>query len=137
LAQAQTTRGSRKPPIHLSEADYDVIADLALAMQKRAPDLATLILDEINRAKIHGEGKLPADVVTLGSEVAYLDDSTGEERRLRLVLPQDADIAAERISVMTPVGAGLIGMSVGREISWPTPDGRPRVLRILDVKQQP
>jgi len=117
LAQAHITRGSRKPPIHLSEADYDVIADLALAMQKRAPDLAKLILDEINRAKIHGEGKLPADVVTLGSEVAYLDDSTGEERRLRLVLPQDADIAAERISVMTPVGAGLIGMSVGREIS--------------------
>ncbi|MFN3725474.1 MAG: nucleoside diphosphate kinase regulator [Allosphingosinicella sp.] len=137
MAQANTTRGAKKPPIHLSEADYDVIADLALAMQKRAPDLAQLILDEINRAKIHAEGSLPKDVVALGSEVSFLDDSTGEERRLRLVLPQDADIQADRISVMTPVGAGLIGMSVGREISWPTPDGRPRVLRILEVKQQP
>jgi transcription elongation GreA/GreB family factor len=38
---------------------------------------------------------------------------------------------------MTPVGAGLIGMSVGREISWPCPDGRPRTLKILGVKQQP
>jgi regulator of nucleoside diphosphate kinase len=137
MAQAHTTRGARKPPIHLSEADYDVIADLALAMQKRAPDLAQLILDEINRAKVHSPGSVPKDVVTLGSEVAFQDDSTGEERRLQLVLPQDADIAADRISVMTPVGAGLIGMSVGREISWPTPDGRPRVLRILEVKQQP
>lgn len=137
MAQAHTTRGSRKPPIHLSEADYDVIADLALAMQKRAPDLAQLILDEINRAKVHSPGSLPKDVVTLGSEVSFLDDSTGEERRLQLVLPQDADIQADRISVMTPVGAGLIGMSVGREISWPTPDGRPRILRILEVKQQP
>ena len=137
MAQAHTTRGARKPPIHLSEADYDVIADLALAMQKRAPDLAQLILDEINRAKVHSAGSLPKDVVTLGSEVAFQDDSTGEERRLQLVLPQDADIGADRISIMTPVGAGLIGMSVGREISWPTPDGRPRILRILEVKQQP
>jgi regulator of nucleoside diphosphate kinase len=137
MAQANTTRGAKKPPIHLSEADYDVIADLALAMQKRAPDLAQLILDEINRAKVHSNGAVPKDVVTLGSEVAFLDDTTGEERRLQLVLPQDADIQADRISVMTPVGAGLIGMSVGREISWPTPDGRPRILRILEVKQQP
>ncbi len=137
MAQAHTTRGARKPPIHLSEADYDVIADLALTMEKRRPDLAKLILDEINRAKVHPDGSVPKDVVTLGSEVAFLDDSTGEERRLRLVLPQDADIEADRISVMTPVGAGLIGMSVGREISWPTPDGRPRILRILEVNQQP
>ena len=55
----------------------------------------------------------------------------------KLVLPVDADFEAGRLSVMTPVGAGLIGMTVGREISWPTPDGRPRVLRILEVKQQP
>jgi len=137
MAQAHTTRGAKKPPIHLSEADYDVIADLALAMQKRAPDLSQLILDEINRAKVHANGAVPKDVVTLGSEVSFLDDSTGEERRLQLVLPQNADIQADRISVMTPVGAGLIGMSVGREISWPTPDGRPRILRILEVKQQP
>jgi regulator of nucleoside diphosphate kinase len=54
-----------------------------------------------------------------------------------LVLPSDADIEAGRVSIMTPVGAGLIGMSVGNQINWPCPDGRPRVLKILEVKQQP
>lgn len=136
MTQTRSTSGSRKPPIHISETDYDVIADLALRMEQRAPALAKQILDEINRAKIHADGSMPADAVTIGSEVEYLDDSTGEQRRLKLVLPVDADIGSSRISVMTPVGAGLIGMSVGREISWPTPDGRPRVLRILEVKQQ-
>ncbi len=136
MTQTRSTSGSRKPPIHISETDYDVIADLALRMEQRAPALAKQILDEINRAKIHPDGSMPADAVTIGSEVEYLDDSTGEQRRLKLVLPVDADIGSSRISVMTPVGAGLIGMSVGREISWPTPDGRPRVLRILEVKQQ-
>lgn len=137
MTQTRSTSGSRKPPIHISEADYDVIADLALQMEHRAPALAKQFLDEINRAKIHPAGKVPTDAVTIGSEVEFLDDSTGEKRRLKLVLPVDADFEAGRLSVMTPVGAGLIGMTVGREISWPTPDGRPRVLRILEVKQQP
>jgi regulator of nucleoside diphosphate kinase len=136
MATHQMTRGS-KPPIHISESDYDVIADLALRMQQRAPDLAEQILDEINRARLHPAAALPGDVVTIGSEVEFFDDSNGAKRRLRLVLPAEADIEAARISVMTPVGAGLIGMGVGREISWPTPDGRPRILTVLDVKQQP
>lgn len=136
MAKAVNPHGPR-PPIHLSENDYDVIADLALRMEQRAPELAEQILDEVNRARIHKPGALPKDVVAIGSEVEFLDDSNGEKRRLKLVLPAEADIEAGKISVMTPVGAGLIGMSVGREISWPTPDGRPRILRILDVKQQP
>ena len=108
-----------------------------MRMEQRAPDLAEQILDEVNRARIHKDGALPKDVVAIGSEVEYLDDSTGEKRRLTLVLPPEADIEAGKISIMTPVGAGLIGMSVGREISWPTPDGRPRTFRILEVNQQP
>jgi regulator of nucleoside diphosphate kinase len=137
MAKAPPARGLAKPPIHLSEADYDVIAGLALRMEQRDPDLAEQILDEVNRARIHAPGSLPEDVVAIGSEVEFLDDSNGEKRRLRLVLPAEADIEAGRISVMTPVGAGLIGMSTGREIDWPTPDGRPRTLRILEVKQEP
>lgn len=136
MAKAQDARGSSKPPIHISEADYDLIAALAIGMEQRSPALARQILNEINRAETHPAEALPGDVAALGSEVEFLDDSNGETRRLRLVLPAEADIEAGRISVMTPVGAGLIGMSAGHEIDWPTPDGRPRVLRILKVVQR-
>jgi regulator of nucleoside diphosphate kinase len=133
----QTKSGIRKPPLHITHADYDIIADLALRIEARQPDLSKLILDEINRARVHAPAKLPSNVVSLGSEVVFLDDSTGTTRRVRLVLPSDADIEAGRVSIMTPVGAGLIGMPVGNQINWPCPDGRPRVLKILEVKQQP
>jgi regulator of nucleoside diphosphate kinase len=135
MQHASTKVRSRKPPLHITEADYDVIADLALRIEKRSPALSRLLLDEINRAKVHPPGKLPADVVGLGSEVEFLDASTGTRRRVRLVMPSDADIEAGRVSILTPVGAGLIGMSAGREIDWPCPDGRPRRLKILEVKQ--
>jgi regulator of nucleoside diphosphate kinase len=127
----------RLPPIHLLEADYDRIAALAIQIEHRSPDLSQLLLKEIDRAVLHPAESLPGNVVALGSEVEFVDASTGATRRVRLVLPADADIEQGRVSILTPVGAGLIGMSVGREIDWPCPNGRPRVLRILDVKQQP
>jgi regulator of nucleoside diphosphate kinase len=127
----------RPPPIHLSEADYDRIADLAIRIEQRSPDLSQLLFKEIDRAVLHPAESLPRNVVALGSEVEFADVTTGATRRVRLVLPADADIEQGRVSILTPVGAGLIGMSVGREIDWPCPNGRPRVLRILDVKQQP
>lgn len=127
----------RKPQIHITEQDYDVIAGLALGMERRDPKLSQMILEEIERARVHSTDSIPNDVATLGSEIVFFDDASGSSRRLRLVLPGDADIEASRISVMTPVGAGLIGMSVGREISWPFPDGRPRILKIPEVNQKP
>jgi regulator of nucleoside diphosphate kinase len=125
-----------KPPIHLSQEDYDVIADIAMRMERRAPTVAAMILDEIDRAEIHTADALPHDVVAIGSEVEFLDESSGQTRRLQLVLPDQADIEAGRLSVVTPVGAGLIGMSVAREIDWPYPDGRPRRIKILSVDQR-
>lgn len=129
------SRAAAKPPIHLSEDDYDVIAELALKMEARNPALARSILDEIDRARVVPATSLPGDAVRLGSEVAFADDLGSAARRVRLVLPRDADIEAGRVSIMTSVGAGLIGMRVGSEISWPCPDGRARTLRILEVKQ--
>lgn len=134
MQQTSSPRPAR-PPIHMSEADYDRIADMALRIAPAVPSLAALILDEIDRAELHAPGMLPADIVALGSEVEFLDTATGRTRRVRLVLPRDADIEESRISVLTPVGAGLIGMRAGGEIDWPCPDGRMRLLKIIDVRQ--
>lgn len=127
----------RKPAIYITEDDYDVIANLALQMEARAPELSEMILGEIDRAKLLPIARMPEDVVRLGSEVTFQDDSSNAARKVRLVLPADADIGAGAVSVVTPVGVGLIGMRVGAEIDWPCPDGRPRVLKILSVSQQP
>ena len=135
MATIERNEAAKKPPIHMTDADYDRIADMALGIEKCAPALSKLLLDEIDRAVIHPAEALPEGVVALHSEVEFLDESTGTTRRVQLVLPSQADIEAGRISIMTPVGAGLIGMSVGSEIDWPRPDGRPRVLKILAVGQ--
>ncbi|MDT9600150.1 nucleoside diphosphate kinase regulator [Sphingosinicella rhizophila] len=136
MQKAATRPADPRPPLQISDTDHDIIARLALGIEGRSPDLSGLLLDEIERASILPARDLPADVVALGSEVEYLDDASGTVRRVRLVMPAEADIEEGRISILTPVGAGLIGMRAGHEIDWPCPDGRPRTLRILKVDQR-
>jgi regulator of nucleoside diphosphate kinase len=52
-----------------------------------------------------------------------------------LVYPKSADIEAGRISVLTPIGAALIGLSAGQAISFATPSGELRSLTVVEVRQ--
>ncbi len=69
----------------------------------------------------------------MNSRIDFIDEGTGARRTVQLVYPLDADIAAGRVSILTPIGAGLIGMTAGYSIRWPDRDGRDRLLRIVSV----
>src|SRR3546814_1176293 len=94
-------------------------AVFALGIERRSRWLSKMLLNEIDRAEIHARDTLPPDVVSLGSDVEFLDVATGATRQVRLVLPPDADIEAGRVSILTPMGAGLIGLRKGQSIDWP------------------
>ena len=72
-------------------------------------------------------------VVRMGSQVRYCDDKTGEVRDVVLVYPHEADITLKRVSVLTPVGAALIGLSVGQAIEFQTAGHNKLSLRVLGV----
>ena len=133
MTNTDSATAPNKPPIHLIDAEYDIIADLALGIERQSPDLSKMLLDEIERAEIHAPDALPPDVVTIGSEVEVLDAHTGTTRQLRLVLPSEADVDAGRVSILTPMGAGLIGLRKGQSIEGPYRTGETRMLKILKV----
>jgi regulator of nucleoside diphosphate kinase len=70
----------------------------------------------------------------LGSVIEFRDAAAGETWRVQVVLPGEADVDARRISILSLVGAGLIGLSQGQTIDWPTQDGRLRRLAVLRVE---
>jgi len=129
--KAQPTR----PPIILIDTEADALADMAIAMQSRSPDVSEMLLDEIGRAKTCRADKIPADVVTMMSRVEFIDEGTSARHEIELVYPREADAEAHRISILTPIGAGIIGMRVGQSISWPNRSGEHRLLRIVGVTQ--
>ncbi len=127
--------GGHRPPIHLLASESDLIANLALLAEHRQPVVAAMLLAEIERAELHEAGSLPDNVVTLGSEVDFIDEKSHQLRTVRLVLPAEANISLGRISILTPMGAGLYGLMAGHSIDWPDLDGRDRRLRIMAVRQ--
>ena len=95
------------------------------------PALADRLLDEIGRARIVAAAKMPANAIGIGSSVTYRDDANGQERTVTLVYPEEADIARQRVSVMTPIGVALLGLSEGASFYWDTRDNQRRMLTVI------
>lgn len=121
------------PPITLTKTDAERLSALALQMEQTAPLAAGLLLDEIERAEILADHDMPDDIVRMHSTVEFIDAGHGRPRTVQLVYPSEADIASGKVSVLAPIGAGLIGLRARQEIRWPDLDGHRRSLRILKV----
>lgn len=126
-------RSRTAPQIIVSNADYERLTDLATASLQRLPEVAQELLSEMDRAKVVDAGQVPVDVVRMGSTVTFKQDD-GHKRRMTLVYPAEESIDEHKISVMTPIGAALIGLAVGQSISWTARDGRRHDLTVLKVE---
>ncbi|MCC6828650.1 MAG: nucleoside diphosphate kinase regulator [Novosphingobium sp.] len=130
-------QATRRPPIHMLENEAEQLSNLALSIEDTLPQVSELLLEEIGRARLHPAGRIGARVVTMNATVEFVDEASGAVRSVQLVLPRAADIAAGRISILTPVGAGLIGLAEGQSIDWPDRDGNTRRLTIVKVTPPP
>ena len=120
------------PQIIVSNADYERLTDLATASLERLPDVANELLSEMDRAKVVQDGSVPDNVVRMGSTVTFKSDD-GNTRTFKLVYPAEESLDEHRISVMTPVGAALIGLAEGQSISWTARDGKHHRLTVTKV----
>ncbi|MGE3868621.1 MAG: nucleoside diphosphate kinase regulator [Pseudorhodoplanes sp.] len=122
------------PPIAMTERDCERLVRLAAAAAEKYPATADFLACEIERAHILSEVEALPGLVIMGSEVEFRDDISGQTRRATLVYPDEADVATGKISVLTPIGAALIGLSVSQSIEFRTPGGERRSLTVLAVR---
>lgn len=130
----QGIKERRLQHITIGDLDHTRVVRLANAALERMPEIAEELLFEMDRAKVARQDRLPADVVRMGSTVT-VEDENGETRRITLVYPGEADIAAGRMSILTPLGTAIIGLAKGQSVRWSARDGRTLALRILAVEQ--
>ena len=125
-------RKNTRPAIAMTRQDHERLSRFA----ERMPEgpLADEFLAELDRARVVMDHALGPDVVRMGSTVRYSTDA-GENRTVTLVFPGEADIESGRISVLTPIGIALIGLSTGQSIDWTARDGRVHRLTVDQVEQ--
>lgn len=121
------------PPLKIDQALHDRLRYFAEHALDASPQVAQHLLDEIDRAELCPSAELPPDVVSVGSRVRYRDQRSGRESLVVLAWPDQTDLAARKVSVLSPIGAALIGLSVGQRIAWSVEDGQLHCLEVLEV----
>lgn len=113
----------------------ELLEEVALSQPRDRGDLLALH-DELRRAVIVDAHEVPPDVITMNSRAELVDLDSREAATFTLVFPAGAAIEENRISVLAPVGAAMLGYRVGDEFEWAVPGGVRR-MRVARVEYQP
>ncbi|MEX0692821.1 MAG: nucleoside diphosphate kinase regulator [Rhodospirillales bacterium] len=122
------------PDVVINQETLHRIEALAEGALNLNPALAEKLLNELVHAQIVASDRMPENIVAIGNDVTYRDEMTGQEKTVMLAFPKDADIARQRVSVMTPLGVALLGLAEGAVFYWDTRDGKRRMLTVIRVK---
>lgn len=125
--------------IHVTDYDIERLRKLLEGTQRwNQKDRAYLehLEEELDRAVVVPSEKIPANVVTMNSQLRVKDMDSGKEMALQLVFPSEADFERGKISILAPIGTALIGYRAGDIVEWQVPSGARR-LRIEEVTYQP
>jgi regulator of nucleoside diphosphate kinase len=123
------------PKITLTESDYPRLEQLARAAARQGDIDAIFLMGEINRAEI-----VPDDVddvaslVTVGSWVTYWTNWGVPRKTVQLVWPEDQSSDLARVSVLSSLGAALIGLRVDDQMPYFVA-GCLNLVRIQSVKR--
>jgi regulator of nucleoside diphosphate kinase len=126
-------------PIHITSRDKQLLEDLLAEVEasngRWRGDLKALG-DELQRAIVVEPEDVPDDVITMNSRAEMLDLETGETIIFTLVFPSQANVDEEKISVLAPIGAGMLGYRMNDEFEWSVPGGVRR-MRVTRIHYQP
>lgn len=92
------------------------------------------LTEELKSAIVYSEEEMPKDVIRFNSLVT-IEGKNGFTKQFELVIPSEGDFKNSKISILTPMGAAVIGYAKGDSIIWEFRNGE-QTLTVSDVKQQ-
>lgn len=128
----------RRPEITVTKRDLGDIENLlSIHATHWSWRSVEYLVRELMRATIVDKGSIPADVVTMGSRVEYREEGKDSSQIVTLSYPGEREFLDDAISVLTPIGAALLGLAAGQSICCAGPDGNPVTITIIRVVRQP
>jgi regulator of nucleoside diphosphate kinase len=89
--------------------------------------------EELRSADTLDEAEMPAEVVRLNS-IITISAPHNKKKSFQLVLPNQSNIAENKLSVLAPMGLALFGYAEGDQVLWEFPSGLNKI-KILKVEQ--
>lgn len=116
------------PPIVVPAGDVGRLRRLALRALQDADPVGRFLITELDRARISDLADMPDDVVRLGHWVTFREERDGVRQSRILSLPEDCANPAVHLSVMSPVGAALLGLPTGARMAYLDDEGATSVV---------
>jgi len=112
---------SENAEYHMAKQRQEYLKARVRQLGKRLADLSLINMNNI-----------PKDKVGLGSTVTIFDGTKNEEMEYQIVMSEESDVAAGKISTTSPIGRALLNKKVGDIAMVVTPGGS-RELEILKL----
>jgi len=101
------------------------------------PDDPAPLADALDQSQLVRPQEVAADVVTMNTRLRVRDTDSAAEQVYTLCYPSDAEPSEGFVSVLSPLGAALLGARVGEQVSFMRPDGKPVRLEPVEILFQP
>ena len=120
-----------RPPVFATSEGLGMLRQIAgEARGSQAPGLLDEELERITVVR----GEDGGAHVAVGSHVTYKDLRTKHLRRVQIVaVPTPAENEA-KVSVLSPVGAALIGLTTGAIFRWREASGQVRAVKVVSIE---
>lgn len=125
-------KNNKANPVVITEGDYQLIKNL---IGTTTGSTEMTLAYELNRAIIVKKDAFPPHAIGLNSKVLILNIETKKEKSFTIVMPGMADIAQDKVSILSPMGTALLGFRKGEEVEWEMPKGLKK-FQILDVNNE-
>lgn len=114
----------------LSEnAEYDAAKEAQGLMEMKIAKLENTIA----QARVLDESQIDTTKVSIMTVIKIRNSKTKKEFTYTLVAEEEADLANGRLSVLSPIGKGLLGKSIGESADIQIPAGIVN-FEVLDIK---
>lgn len=117
-----------KNKLALKKNEYEMLLKYIYSrMTPLSPDNrnAEQLYEELKDAEIYEKDSLiPSDVIRIYSLVEVEELQTKKIIKFRIVLPAEANLNRQRLSVFAPLSIAMMGYRSGQQVCWNMPSGK-------------
>jgi regulator of nucleoside diphosphate kinase len=111
------------PPIIIARRDYARLERLADAALKGRHPVGRFLMSEISRAVVFDTHKIPDGVARLNEWVTCRVDGSRQSESKVLVWPDEVRNDQINLSVLSPLGAAVLGLGIGHRMKFFSVEG--------------
>lgn len=93
--------------------------------------------EELDAAHLVPSREIAPDIVTMYTQAEIVFTDSGLRQKIAPCYPEDAEPVQGFVSVLSPLGAALVGLRVGDTAHWQLPHGEEQSARVATILFQP